>query len=306
MQLEIKPFKECKILIVDDDELIRLSLSTLLNTEFQVESVSCGVAALEYCSHTLPDLILLDLSLPDISGLKVCEAIKQRLLLEHIPIIFITSSSDEKIQNQCWLAGANDFISKPIIASTLIHRTKNHLTNKLHLEKLHEYSFIDPLTQLYNRNYLNSEVKNIIDQSKRDKKPFSLLMIDIDDFKSYNDHFGHIKGDESLKAIANVIKKELKRPQDVAVRFGGDEFLVLLPYTDSLGLAKICDNLKSKLSDCNLTHPQSTYGKITVSIGAVLFEKFSFLSMESMISLADENLYKTKNSGKNYFQITKI
>ncbi|WP_100913716.1 diguanylate cyclase [Pseudoalteromonas spongiae] len=306
MLLNIKPFSECKVLIVDDEELIRLSLSTLLETEFQVDSLGSGRAALAYCEDELPDLVLLDVNLPDMSGLEVCEKLKQQPAFRYIPVVFITSSTDESLQDKCWEVGASDFIFKPIVASTLVHRTKNHLTNKLHLEKLFEYSLKEPLTGLYNRYYLMEEVKNVLAQSKREKRSFSLLMIDIDEFKSYNDHFGHVKGDECLVIIANLIKEELKRPHDVAVRFGGDEFLVVLPYTDYHGIMKVCENLKEKLSDCLLPHPLSPHKTVTLSIGGVLFEKFCFLTLESMMSLADESLYNAKKAGKNCIEVAKI
>lgn len=306
MLLDIKPFSDCKVLIVDDDDLIRLSLTTLLKEEFQVDSVNSGEAVLDYCAKEIPDLLLLDVNLPGISGLEVCEKLKQVPALRYIPVVFITSSTEESLQDKCWEVGASDFIFKPIVASTLVHRTKNHLTNKLHLEKLFEYSLKEPLTGLYNRYYLMEEVKNVLAQSIREKRSFSLLMIDIDNFKLYNDHFGHLKGDECLVAIANLIKGELKRPHDVAVRFGGDEFLVVLPYTDYTGVTKICENLKAKLLDCLLPHPLSPHKAVTLSIGGVLFEKFCFLSLESMMSLADESLYQAKESGRNCVIITKI
>eukprot|EP00493_Phyllostaurus_siculus_P026196 UN26541 len=122
MHLALKPLTQCKILIVDDDEIIRVSLQAIMEDYFEVETLAMGLQTLDYCKSNIPDLILLDVNLPDISGLDVCRALKQNILFEHVPIVFITATYDTDSQNACWEAGAADFIGKPVIASTLIHR----------------------------------------------------------------------------------------------------------------------------------------------------------------------------------------
>jgi len=195
--------------------------------------------------------------------------------------------------------GGTDFISKPVIASTLIHRTRNHIENKLRLEKLTELTYKDSLTGLYNRHYLEQEVANSLRLSDRDKTPFSILMIDIDFFKLYNDKYGHLQGDKCIKEIATVLLNVIKRPQDMAVRFGGEEFLVVLPDTDYAGMKHISDHIMSQLCDLNIAHSESVYEHVTLSIGGITRYPPSAMNLRALISAADEHLYEAKRSGRN-------
>ncbi|CAM4143132.1 GGDEF domain-containing response regulator [Pseudoalteromonas ostreae] len=303
MHLALKPLTQCKILIVDDDEIIRVSLQTIMEDYFEVETLSMGSQVLDYCKSNIPDLILLDVNLPGVSGLEICTELKQNIAFEHVPIVFITASYDTDSQNACWEAGATDFISKPVTVSTLIHRTKNHVENKLRLEVLMELTYKDSLTGLYNRHYLEEEVGNALKQSEREKKPFSVLMIDIDHFKLYNDHYGHLQGDICLKQIANVFADTIKRPHDVAIRFGGEEFLIVLPYTDLEGMTHVCKQIILQLNKSNIEHSQSSTGQVTVSIGGVTYDKQNIMGLNELISLADEGLYCAKRDGRNCYKL---
>ncbi|MEZ7275839.1 diguanylate cyclase [Pseudoalteromonas sp. 68 DY56-GL68] len=304
MPLSLKPLSQCKVFIVDDDEMVRLSLGVILEDHFSVDAYSSGQAVLEACEDLLPDLILLDINLPDISGLDICRRLKAKPTFENIPIIFITSTYDTEYQNACWEAGASDFIGKPITASTLIHRTKNHLENKLRLEKLLQLTYKDSLTGLFNRHYLDLEVANVFKQTSRERKPFSLLMLDIDFFKLYNDQYGHPQGDACLKIIADVIERSIQRPQDIAIRYGGEEFLVILPFTDFDGVKFICDRISAELEAINIPHVKSLWGRATVSIGGVIYEHQNKVSFNELINCADKALYAAKNDGRNCFRLS--
>lgn len=306
MHLELKPLTQCKVLIVDDDEIIRVSLHAIMEDYFKVETLATGPDVLAYCKNTIPDLILLDVNLPGINGLEICKTLKQNVAFTHVPIIFITATYDIDSQNACWEAGASDFIGKPVAASTLIHRATNHLENKLRLEELMVLTYKDSLTGLYNRHYLEEEISNALKQSERDKKPFSMLMIDIDYFKLYNDHYGHLQGDTCLKQLADVLANATKRPHDVAVRFGGEEFLIALPYTNIEGMTHVCEEIVLQLSKLNVEHCQSPLKQVTVSIGGVTYDKQSTMQMNDLILQADEALYKAKRSGRNCYKLQSI
>lgn len=304
MPLSLKPLSQCKVFIVDDDDMVRLSLSVILEEHFTVNVYSSGQAVLTACEDTLPDLILLDINLPDVTGLDVCRQLKKKAVFDHIPIVFITSTYDTECQNACWESGAADFIGKPITASTLIHRTKNHLENKVRLEKLLQLTYKDPLTGLFNRHYLELEVANVFKQASREKKPFSLLMLDIDFFKLYNDHYGHPQGDVCLNKIADVIERSIQRPQDIAIRFGGEEFLVILPFTDLDGVKFICNRIAKELEAINIPHVKSLWGRATISIGGVTYEHQNNVSFDELVNHADEALYAAKNAGRNCFRLS--
>jgi len=306
MPLNLKPLSQCRVLIVDDDEIIRVTLEAVLEEHFKVDTLTNGLEIDDFYRLSKPDLIILDVNLPQINGLEICKKLRQSADYANIPIIFITSSSDVDSQNACWEAGGTDFISKPVIASTLIHRTKNHLENKLRLEKLAELTYKDSLTGLYNRHYLEQEVVNALKLSDRDKTPFSILMIDIDFFKLYNDKYGHLQGDKCIKEIAAVLLSVLKRPQDMAVRFGGEEFLVVLPDTDYAGMKHISDHIRSQLCDLNITHSESAYEQVTLSIGGVTRHPPTAMTLQAGISAADEHLYEAKRSGRNGYVFHKI
>lgn len=304
MCLSLKSFTECNVLIVDDDEMIRFTLQMILDEYFNIRAFEYGKAVIEYCKSFTPDLILLDVNLPDIDGLEICKQLKANSNFENVPVVFITSSYSTESQNACWEAGASDFISKPITASTLIHRTKNHLENKLRLEKLLQLTYKDSLTGLFNRHYLDLEVANVFKQVSREKKPFSLLMLDLDFFKLYNDQYGHPQGDACLKLIADVIERSIHRPQDIAIRYGGEEFLIVLPYTDFDGVKFICDRISAALETINIPHVKSIWGRATVSIGGVIYEHQNNVSFDELINCADKALYAAKSDGRNCFRLS--
>nr|WP_193988265.1 diguanylate cyclase [Lelliottia steviae] len=304
MCLSLKPFSECNVLIVDDDEMVRFTLQMILDEHFNIKAFEYGKAVIEYCKSFTPDLILLDVNLPDIDGLEICKQLKANSNFENVPIVFITSSYDTESQNACWEAGATDFIGKPITASTLIHRTKNHIENKLRLEKLLQLTYRDSLTGLFNRHYLDLEVANIFKQTLREKKSISILLLDIDNFKLYNDHYGHPQGDVCLKIIADVVNRSIHRPQDIAIRYGGEEFLIILPYTDFDGVQFICDRIYEELALINIPHVKSLFGRATVSIGGVIYEHQNNVSFEELVSCADKALYTAKSEGRNCFRLS--
>lgn len=306
MQLDIKPISKCQVLIVDDDEIIRLTLEAMLTEYVEVVTLSESDAVIPFCQTHIPDLILLDVQMPGMSGLELCEIIKSHPATEHIPVIFITSTYDVQSQNNCWEAGANDFIAKPVNASTLFHRVHNHLENKLRLEALIKLTYKDVLTGAYNRLYLKDEASSSFKQCKREGSVYSLLMLDIDYFKLYNDFYGHLEGDACLKDIAAVLTSAVKRPQDVVIRFGGEEFLILLPFTDHVGADAICREICSKLGDINIPHDLSPLNRVSVSIGGITCIPSQTTTLEMLLKQADEALYEVKRANKNNFKLVPI
>lgn len=232
---EIKPYAECNVLIVDDEPMSRMLLESILESVFTCATAESGEEAISYCEANLPDLVLLDMNMPDINGLDVCTALKASPETNHIPVIFVTSTMDIESENACWEVGASDFVMKPVNASTLTHRIKTHLQNKLRTEFLEMMTFHDQLTGLYNRTYLTKEIPLLIKQVARDKGTVGAIMIDIDYFKLFNDTYGHLEGDICLQKVAQIISDTVKRPKDAVIRFGGEEFLVVLPYIDHQG-----------------------------------------------------------------------
>ena len=154
--MEIKPYSACRVLIVDDEPMSRLLLESILESVFHCTVVESGKDAISNCEECLPDLVLLDMNMPDINGLEVCATLKASLTTSHIPVIFVTSTMDIESENACWEVGASDFVMKPVNASTLTHRVKTHLQNKLRTEFLEMMTFHDQLTAMAIKLLLNN------------------------------------------------------------------------------------------------------------------------------------------------------
>lgn len=301
MFLDLKPFSDCSVLIVDDELMSRTLLASILEPYFQYETAHSGTDALDKCRASQPDLILLDMNMPDMNGLDLCRMLKADSDLSSIPVIFVTATMDIESENTCWSVGASDYVVKPVTASTLIHRIKNQLQNKLRTELLQKMTFKDQLTGLFNRLYLSNEIPRLIKQIARDNAQVSAVMIDIDFFKYYNDRYGHIQGDVCLENIASILNESAKRPFDAAIRFGGEEFLMILPYTDRKGAESIANAVVNNVFNMALPHADGINSRVTISAGYAtgLAREFIDSGVIELIERADVYLFDAKEKGKN-------
>ena len=301
MQLELKPYTQCRVLIVDDEAMSRTILSSILTPFFSCDSAESGKEAIESCKQIQPDLVLLDMNMPDMNGLEVCEHIKSMPGGQHIPIIFVTSTNDVETQNACWEVGASDFVMKPVNASTLTHRIKTHLQNKLRTEFLEMMTFHDQLTGLYNRMYLTNEIPLLIKQVARDKGTVGAIMIDIDYFKLFNDTYGHLEGDICLQKVAQIISDTVKRPKDAVIRFGGEEFLVVLPYIDHQGTKLVAHQLVEAVANARIPHGKGIENRVSISAGFAVWKATDVVEddVAALIEDADISLFEAKELGRN-------
>lgn len=296
-----RPISDGRILIVDDEPINCEIMEHMLGSLYQVSSVYSGEEAIAVChSDNRPDLVLLDIMMGGMSGIETCRAIKTNDYTANIPIIFITAVQDEQQQTACWDAGGVDFVVKPVNGIELRNRVRAHLTHKLQTDLLLTLTYVDKLTGAYNRHYLDDVQPKLEKISKRNKSPLSILMIDIDWFKLYNDHFGHVKGDRCLRVVADEIVDVLQRPADLLVRFGGEEFMGLLVDTDNKGAIHVAEKILERIKTKNIDHPKSQFSRISVSIGvATLIGKDSKSKFSDVIQIADNNLYEAKSLGRN-------
>lgn len=295
-----RSLSDAHILIVDDEEINCEIMKSMLGDFYQVSTVSSGEAAIEFCSKQKPDLILLDVMLGGMSGIDSCRALKSTEETLQIPIIFITGLDKEEQQNACWDAGAVDFVTKPVNGTELRNRVRAHLTHKLQTDLLLSLTYVDRLTGVYNRHYLDNVLPKLTKQAQRDGSSVSVLMIDIDWFKLYNDHYGHLQGDNCLVQVADIITEVLQRPSDVLIRFGGEEFIGLLVDTDLSGAQHVAELIIARLKVAKIPHQKSLFEQISVSIGCAVFngsESENLLS--DVIKLADHQLYEAKAKGRN-------
>ncbi len=289
------------ILVVDDEEINREMMASNLEDLYRVVTAESGIAALEMCRDVQPDLVLLDVMMGEMSGLEVCRQMQKDKELQEIPVIFITGLNKVDDEDACWEAGGVDFINKPIHYRTLLHRVKSHLKLKHQASELKLLAFRDGLTQIYNRRYMEAHLPKIFKHHLREKQPLSFLMIDIDYFKGYNDLYGHVAGDTVLIEVAKTMQESLTRPQDQVMRYGGEEFFIVLPNTDQVGAVFVAERLNRNIENKKLGFADSPFGCVTVSIGVATATVESKLYSESLMKLADKALYSAKEKGRNQF-----
>ncbi|GAA6203936.1 diguanylate cyclase [Thalassotalea sp. SU-HH00458] len=294
-----KTLSDCQVLIVDDEQASRLILTSVLEEFVRCTSTGDCLIVADLCRDIKPDLVILDVNMPDKDGITICKELKQSAQTVDVPILFITGSVEPSSQDICWEAGAADFIAKPIVASTLIHRVRNLLQSKLRLDLLSELTFRDQLTGLNNRHYLVTEVPAILKNTIRENQFLGVIMIDIDYFKGFNDTYGHVDGDKCLVSVASALKACVRRPKDCVIRYGGEEFLVFLPDTDQQGCLLVGQAIVKTMYELNIVNSSSPNKMVTVSAGYVVTQPNNNVKLEDIINDADQALYEAKQSGRN-------
>lgn len=295
-----------EILIVDDDSSVVIALHKVLQDIGRIRFASTASQALEMINDTRPDLILLDVELPDINGLKLCIMLKQDVETASIPVLFITSKIEIGFEEKVFDAGASDFITKPLKPRVVAARVQTHLAYHKALVQLNKLAHTDSLSGLANRLSFDEQLDIEFRRARRQQEPLSIVMIDIDEFKKYNDYFGHVAGDDCIKAIGRGLNKITKRPADFAARFGGEEFSLILPNTDKKGAEVLIGSLMSTISDLAIKHaPEAIYPIVTVSVGFSTLEPmqydFSTIAPLDVVSAADKALYQSKHDGRNRY-----
>lgn len=288
-----------RLLVIDDQPVNIRILHELFRDNYDVFMATDGLQGLTKCKDLLPDIILLDIVMPGMDGKEVCRQIKADPALASIPVIFVTAHYDETEEAQGFELGAADFIHKPINSVITRARVNNQLTLKRQTDLLKSIALIDELTGIANRRKFDSELQVDYLQCVRSQQPLSLLMIDVDYFKNFNDHYGHQAGDDCLHKIAQAIKQTLSRPYDLAARYGGEEFACLLPTTDTKGATVIAENIQQHIRNLHIEHSESSVGKhITLSIGIATITPTKNSEPYQLINSADQQLYNAKKNGR--------
>ena len=292
--------KQAKILLVDDQPMYLKLLHDILGDTFQTFVATSGEDAIAFCKNNLPDMILMDIEMPGLNGIETCRRIKGEDILFEIPVIFMSAHKEPEEENKCWDVGGVDFIAKPFNHLTLLNRIRSHLTIKFQSDILKKNLFQDGLTGLSNRQYLDQELEKELKRSSRIKTNLSLAFMDVDFFKQFNDHYGHLKGDECLKKLGSLMKLSLSRPADIAARYGGEEFVMVLPDTNHQGAVSKVNQLVSELAEQRIPHQKSVVSEyVTVSIGLLTIVPSQGVSATELYEKADGLLYQAKDAGRN-------
>ncbi len=292
---------KARILVVDDQPTNARMLAHGLTGEYTVQIATGGAKALEIAhGDTPPDLILLDIMMPEIDGYTTCRSLKSDPKTSRIPIIFVSALDEEREEERGLNLGAVDYITKPFNLPIVRARVRNHINLKRQADLLEAMSHIDPLTHVANRRHFDEKLSSEALRLSRSRKNLGLLMIDIDFFKQFNDHYGHGLGDECLFGVAQALERTLQRPADLLARYGGEEFVAVLPETDEHGVMEIARRMLQAIESLAITHAYSQAADhVTVSIGAVCAKVDSRQKALILLQRADEALYKAKATGRN-------
>ncbi len=296
-----KPMIRQTILVVDDVPANIKVLGESLKSEYKIRLATDGMKALKIASsYNPPDLILLDIIMPEMDGYDVCKKLKADSTTANIPVIFITAMNQEEDETMGLELGAVDYITKPFSLPIVKARIRTHLELKRHRDILEDLSTLDGLTGIPNRRRFDHFLNMEWIRAMRESNPISLIMVDIDHFKLYNDNYGHTAGDDCLKAVARCLAGSIRRPADFIARYGGEEFAVVLPSTDMEGAVTVANTLMKEISHLNLPHAYSEVaGHVTISLGAATMLPTRKFSLMVLVEGADKCLYEAKEAGRN-------
>ncbi len=288
-----------RLLVVDDEPINIQALYQTFGHDHQVFMATDGAQALTVAHEKLPDLILLDVVMPGLSGHEVLTQLKSDEVTRDIPVIFVTAHNDTASETQGLALGAVDFISKPINPSVVRARVRTHLTLKAHADLLRSMARIDGLTGIYNRRHFDERLDIEFRRAVRSQIPLALALADVDDFKKYNDHYGHLQGDDVLRQVAATLRATLKRPGDLLARYGGEEFVCILPEVSLKAATGFAHTLVESVRALNIEHAASRAAPVvTLSLGLSVYEPGQPGSAPLLLSAADTALYRAKHEGR--------
>lgn len=300
MQTEITADKRPLLLVADDEPAnIHLLVESLLS-DYRIKVATHGKMALEIARlDDQPDLIILDIMMPEMDGFEVCKALKNDPATQCIPVMFVTANHNPSAEYEALKLEAIEFICKPINPSTLRMRVRNLVRLKQLQDQLRELSTHDYLTGLANRRRFDEFLEWEWRRALRLSNPIGLIMFDVDLFKSFNDHYGHLEGDQCLKQVAQSIASLMHRPGDMAARYGGEEFVGILASTNLAEAKVIAEACRSKIEALQIPHRTSPLGIVTVSCGVSMIVPSDMSSQSVLVEMADKKLYLAKRAGRN-------
>ncbi len=295
------------ILIVDDDKSNRKMLKKLLQEQAKIIFAKNGKQAKELAKKHIPDLILLDIIMPDISGFDVIKWLKDTPETMNISVIFITGLANDEDEERGFDLGGCDYIYKPFKSKIVIARVMMHLELIHQRKMLDEIAHVDALTGVNNRRKMDIVLEDEVAANKLENTTLLVAILDIDYFKPYNDNYGHSAGDVALREVGRALKDICKRPRDFVARYGGEEFVIILPDCDSAGAEVILGNIAQAINDKMINHEYSTVAKqLTVSMGAVVVKSSESSAVVNIMKQADSLLYQAKNNGRNQWRIADL
>lgn len=297
------PNDKSTVLAIDDAPTNIKLLGQILAPHYRFLFATKGSDGLEIAVTQRPDLILLDVVMSDMDGHEVCKQLKSNPLTQNIPVVFITALKEQTDEAYGLEIGAIDYITKPFCPAIVRARVRNHLELKRYRDLLESQAATDGLTGIPNRRHFDQAMEREWRSAIRRKSNISLVLIDIDFFKPYNDHYGHLIGDECLRTVGQALVGGARRPSELVARYGGEEFVCLLPDTQLSGAVHVAGEILERVRTLQLPHAASPIASyVTLSLGVATASPLVGQLPQELIQLADEQLYHAKRSGRNQVQ----
>jgi len=295
----MRRFGKRTVLIIDDSESCIATLTRVLCSDFNIIVARNGTEGIETAKKRVPDIIILDIQMPDMDGFETITILKKTVSTRNIPVIFITALTKVKDEERGLSLGGSDFITKPFSAEIVLLRVNNQIKMLDYISTIEHLSRIDQLTGLPNRRSFHERLTAEWKLAIREGTTISVLVMDIDHFKNCNDTFGHLLGDAVLQKLAAVIKDNARKPTDFAARWGGEEFIVLLPKTDSEGARVVAESIRKDIERYTVIFKDNRKTKVTTSVGVNTFSPTKGCSVNDFLHAADNALYTAKRNGRN-------
>ena len=293
------------ILVVDDEISGIHILNNALKRTYTVYVAKNGRNAIKIATKHRPDIILLDLVLPDINGFEVITELKRSNITKNIPVIIVTGLDNDEDEEKAFSLGAIDYVTKPFNSAILKAKIAAQLQIVNRIKTIEKIVTIDPLTSILNKHGFENQLNLEWKRAFREKNPISLLMIDLDKFEEYNEKHGHPQGDVALKQIAITLKKIIKRGADFVALWGDEEFVIILPNTDLAGAQTVAEHIRAFIETSPIALPNDDNSFITVSVGVNSQTPDNNNNATDFVFKAEKALYKAKNAGRNkVFSVT--
>lgn len=296
----MKKLHDHTILAVDDSPENLDLIKNILEPYYTVKVAPTGELALHIAQTQKPDMILLDIMLDDINGYDICHQLKSDDKTRNIPVIFLTAKRSEADEVQGFKIGGCDYITKPFSPAIMLARIRTQIQLKAKTDLLEKLASLDGLTEIPNRRAFDTALERQFNQAQRTATPLSLLMMDIDYFKRFNDHYGHPVGDDCLRRVANALRALTHRPEDLVARLGGEEFGILLPNTDNIGATLRAEQYRSVVENLKIQHQlneSAPYVTVSIGVGTVIASQGG--DANDLLQAADNALYQAKHQGRN-------